>query len=227
MTALWLSGNIAAMRMGWGDATFWESPIRWALILLLCANGLLMACLTGGQLGDGETDAPDLLRRRFKIACFGVFWALFLVYLPACDHAGTAVFPEGGWLVPIRAVGLVFLASGGLLRLMAVRAREAAEAANPARAAGLAKAAGPMRAMTFAKTGVYHAIRHPEYLGILLVLLGWVLAFRSFWGLGVWALWIAVVGVRIRHEEARLLDALKMPYRRYQSVTWRLVPGIY
>ncbi len=209
MTGFWLSGNIVAMRMGWGDATFWESPLRWALILLLYANGLLMACLTGGQIGNAEEDAPNLLHRRLKIASFGIAWALFLVYLPACDRAGLAVVPEGGWLLPIRLIGLLFLVSGGLLRLMAVIAREAAGGVG------------------LAKTGIYHAIRHPEYLGILLVLLGWVLAFRSLWGLGLWALWIVVIVVRIRREEARLLDVLELPYRRYQSVTWRLVPGLY
>ncbi len=210
MTAIWLSGNIAAMRIGWGDATFFFAPDRLALIFFLCVGGFLTAFLTRGATCAGDADEPsEGLRRRFKIACFGIFWALFLVYLPACDHAGVWVFPEGRWMMPLRYAGLTMLVLGGLLRLMAVMAREAAGAAK------------------LVHTGVYQSIRHPEYLGILLVLLGFALAFRSLWGLCVWALWVGVVVARIHREEARLLHAMQGAWRRYRTHTWRLVPGLY
>jgi protein-S-isoprenylcysteine O-methyltransferase Ste14 len=43
---------------------------------------------------------------------------------------------------------------------------------------------------TLALSGVYEVIRHPSYLGLLVNLLGWVLAFRSWVGVLLTALLI-------------------------------------
>lgn len=75
--------------------------------------------------------------------------------------------------------------------------------------------------------GPYRLIRHPGYLGTLLVWLGAALALAN-------GLTVAVVGAtllraylpRIRAEEAMLRDTFA-DYAAYQERTWRLVPRVY
>lgn len=76
--------------------------------------------------------------------------------------------------------------------------------------------------------GVYRYVRHPMYTALLLWMLGFPLVIRSLWGL---ALGILLIGpalwLRIREEEAMLLQAFGDEYRAYQAQTWRLVPFIF
>ena len=75
-------------------------------------------------------------------------------------------------------------------------------------------------------SGMYATIRHPMYLGVILLLVGMplVLAVRFTWLLCP----IGLVGliIRIRKEEALLIRELP-GYREYTERTWRLVPHIY
>jgi hypothetical protein len=81
---------------------------------------------------------------------------------------------------------------------------------------------------TLVTDGIYSIIRHPSYLGLFLVSLGWVLAFRSGVGLVLTACLIPPLLARIRAEEALLLDQFGDEYRTYRSRTSsRLIPGIY
>lgn len=74
-------------------------------------------------------------------------------------------------------------------------------------------------------TGIYRSIRHPAYLGYLLLLLGFPICFGSAGGLG----WAIISGIpallyRIRIEEAALERWFPEEYRRYQTTTCRLIP---
>jgi protein-S-isoprenylcysteine O-methyltransferase Ste14 len=80
---------------------------------------------------------------------------------------------------------------------------------------------------TLITTGVYGVIRHPSYLGFLVNLLGWVLAFRSGAGMVVAVLFAFPLAARIRSEEKLLSRHYGSEYDAYCSRTWRLIPGIY
>jgi protein-S-isoprenylcysteine O-methyltransferase Ste14 len=69
--------------------------------------------------------------------------------------------------------------------------------------------------------------RHPSYLGMLISLLGWGLAFRSVVGIALAALTIVPVTARIGAEEALLSKAFGAEYDDYRRNTARLLPGIY
>ena len=81
---------------------------------------------------------------------------------------------------------------------------------------------------TVVETGPYRLVRHPAYLGDLLIAFGFGLAWGSWVGAAV-ALVIALVGhlPRIRVEEAALREALGEPYERYASRHARLLPGVW
>lgn len=75
-------------------------------------------------------------------------------------------------------------------------------------------------------TGMYAKIRHPMYLGSLLLFLGMpmILGARAAWifsALGILGTWL-----RIRKEEAFLSKELP-GYNEYRQHTWRLLPYLY
>jgi len=75
--------------------------------------------------------------------------------------------------------------------------------------------------------GIYAVIRHPSYLGLLLLSLGWGLAFRSWIGVILTLLTIPPILARIRAEEALLRAHFGAEYEAYRTRTARLIPGLY
>jgi protein-S-isoprenylcysteine O-methyltransferase Ste14 len=75
--------------------------------------------------------------------------------------------------------------------------------------------------------GIYGRVRHPSYLGLLIMGLGWALTFRSGVGVVLAALVIPPLLARIRSEEALLQSQFGEEYDSYRRRTSRLIPGIY
>jgi protein-S-isoprenylcysteine O-methyltransferase Ste14 len=77
------------------------------------------------------------------------------------------------------------------------------------------------------RSGPYSFVRHPMYLGVLLMYLASPLALGSYWALLPALLIIPILVARILNEEkvlARELDG----YREYQQVTkYRVLPGVW
>ncbi len=76
-------------------------------------------------------------------------------------------------------------------------------------------------------TGPYGIIRHPMYVGLLLIFLGAPLAMGSYWALSIFAIEIPIVMWRLLDEEQFLVKNLP-GYAEYRKQTrWRLVPGVF
>jgi protein-S-isoprenylcysteine O-methyltransferase Ste14 len=76
--------------------------------------------------------------------------------------------------------------------------------------------------------GIYKKIRHPSYLGILLVVAGFSATLCSLGSLLVLVLpvFIAVI-YRITVEEKVLIDEFGSKYLEYMNKTKKLIPGVY
>lgn len=76
--------------------------------------------------------------------------------------------------------------------------------------------------------GPYRWVRHPSYTGLLLIALGFGLGVGNWLALVVSAV-VPPLGLvpRIAVEESELTRVLGERYRRYQSATRRLVPGVW
>jgi protein-S-isoprenylcysteine O-methyltransferase Ste14 len=75
--------------------------------------------------------------------------------------------------------------------------------------------------------GVYKFIRHPMYVGSLIMMVGIPLALGSYWGLLFVILGVAVIVFRILDEEKLLTEELA-GYREYaQRVRYRLMPNVW
>jgi protein-S-isoprenylcysteine O-methyltransferase Ste14 len=80
---------------------------------------------------------------------------------------------------------------------------------------------------TVVTTGLYGLVRHPMYVGALIMMIGTPLALDSYWGLVTIVPALLALGYRISDEEKMLKDEL-VGYREYtQKVHYRLVPGVW
>ena len=76
-------------------------------------------------------------------------------------------------------------------------------------------------------TGLYGVVRHPMYLGALIMMVGTPLALDSLWGLLVVVVALPVLAARILDEEKMLVEELA-GYREYTTqVRSRLLPGVW
>ena len=76
--------------------------------------------------------------------------------------------------------------------------------------------------------GPYRVIRHPGYLGTMLVWVGYGLALTNWIAAALIALlMLGVYGYRIHSEEAMLLATFGDQYQRYCQRTWKLLPFLY
>lgn len=76
-------------------------------------------------------------------------------------------------------------------------------------------------------TGLYGIVRHPMYVGVIVMMFGVPLALGSWWGLLLMLLVVPVLVARILDEE-KMLDKDLSGYAEYtHQVRYRLVPGLW
>jgi protein-S-isoprenylcysteine O-methyltransferase Ste14 len=75
--------------------------------------------------------------------------------------------------------------------------------------------------------GIYSVIRNPSYLGMIINMIGWGLAFRAWAGVAIAFLLLIPLIARIHSEERLLREHFGAEYEAYFSRTWRLIPGLY
>jgi len=80
---------------------------------------------------------------------------------------------------------------------------------------------------TLVTDGLYGLVRNPSYTGVVVMTLGWGLAFRSLVGVALALMFVPVLIGRINAEEALLSSEFGAEYEAYRARTWRLVPWIY
>jgi protein-S-isoprenylcysteine O-methyltransferase Ste14 len=192
-----------------GFAAFFAHPALIALTIALFAlSGA--ALFAGGSLSPGVREDRD---NRWVIAPIALI-GLLSIYLPA--YADRKEF----WTIDaetIRWLGVVLFAVGGALRIWPVFVLGH-------RFSGLVAIQPGHKLVT---GGIYGVIRHPSYLGLLVMSVGWGLAFRSWVGVLLAALLIPPLLARIRAEERLLGSEFGSEYDAYRARTSRLIPWLY
>ena len=148
-----------------------------------------------------------------------VLWAVSVIgiadgFLPAFADR------EQYWTIDgdtVRWAGVALAILGGALRLWPVHAL-----GN--RFSGLVAI---QKDHTLLTTGIYSVIRHPSYLGLLVNMLGWGLAFGNWVGVLIAALTLLPLVARMNAEERLLRSQFGAEYDAYRARTSRLVPGLY
>jgi protein-S-isoprenylcysteine O-methyltransferase Ste14 len=205
-TILWLGLAV----LGWGgfDAFFSHPPLLAVSLITLLLVGAGM--FTSGNVSSGEQEARG---NRWVLVVFAVI-GLLLSWLSAYTDR------KDIWTIDsnaVRWIGVLLYAGGGVLRLWPVFVLGR-------RFSGLVAI---QKGHALVTTGIYGVIRHPSYLGLLIMSLGWALAFRAGAGVLLTAILLVPLITRIRAEEALLQSHFGAEYDRYRARTSRLVPGLY
>ena len=204
-SAAWLGLAV----LGWGGAPFFSDSARITLVIVTFLVAVA-AMFAGGSLSPGVREDR---RNRWVLGVFGIV-GLLDGFVPAYTDR------IGFWTInseAIRWVGVALFAVGCGLRLWPVFVLGR-------RFSGLVAI---QSGHTLVTTGIYSIIRHPSYLGMMLMVLGWALVFRSVAGLVLLASMLPPLVGRIRAEERLLESAFGDEYRGYVRHTSRLVPGVY
>jgi protein-S-isoprenylcysteine O-methyltransferase Ste14 len=84
-----------------------------------------------------------------------------------------------------------------------------------------------MEGQKLVSTGLYGVVRHPMYLGALIMCIGLPLALGSWWGLLLVVVVIPALALRIGDEEKMLVNELS-GYAEYRNkVRYRLIPALW
>jgi protein-S-isoprenylcysteine O-methyltransferase Ste14 len=199
---------LAVIGKGGVDA-FFSHPALVALAVITVAM-TAAALFSSGNLSSGEREDRG---NRWVLVAFGVI-GLLSAWLPAYTDRREFWTIDGDI---VRWIGVVLYAVGGIVRLWPVfvlgRRFSGLVAIQPGH--------------TLVTDGIYSVIRNPSYLGLLILSLGWALAFRSLIGVLLALLMLVPLVARIRSEEALLRSQFGAQYDDYRSRTWRLIPGLY
>jgi protein-S-isoprenylcysteine O-methyltransferase Ste14 len=192
-----------------GFAAFFAHRALAALAIVLGAL-LVAAFFTEGNLSTGAREDRG---NRWIIAALSVI-GLVDAWLPAFTDR------KGFWTIDgetLRWVGTALFAVGGTLRLWPVFVLGR-------RFSGLVAIQPGHRLQT---DGIYRVIRHPSYVGLVVMTLGWGLAFRAGAGILLAVLLVPPLLARIRAEERLLQSEFGADYDAYRRRSWRLVPGLF
>ena len=200
--------GLAIVALG-GLRAFVSHPALIALAVATLAL-VVVAVFTNVNLSSGEKE--DRANRWVFIA-FSVIALASAIVPPYTDRIGL-------WTIDgetTRWTGVVLYALGGALRLWPVFVLGS-------RFSGLVAIQTGHKLQT---QGVYSTVRNPSYLGMIINMLGWGLAFRGWSGVVVALLLLVPLVPRIRSEERLLHGHFGAEYDAYVARTWRLIPGIY
>jgi protein-S-isoprenylcysteine O-methyltransferase Ste14 len=168
---------------------------------------------------------PDVLRRRMragptaetrpaqKLAVAGtIATVVAMCVVSALDHRlGWSQVP-----VPVVVVGDVLVALGLGMAMIVVSQNSFAAATITVETE-----------QTVVSTGLYGMVRHPMYVGALIMMAGMPLALDSYWGLVTLVPGAAVLALRIDDEEKMLRNELAGYDKYMHKVPYRLVPGLW
>lgn len=124
-------------------------------------------------------------------------------------------WPRG---VALTGAGVLVLATGALFRIVAVTTL----------ARHFSYELRIERGHELVQRGIYGVLRHPSYLGIILIAVGAPLIVQSV--LGALVGLVVMTGLvvwRIRTEEAMLREAFGDDFDAYAERSWKLVPYVY
>ncbi len=196
--------------LGWGGfAAFFSHPPLVALAGVTFGLAVV-ALFAGGGLSTGEREDRG---NRWVIGAFALV-GLLDGYLPAYTDRHELWTIDGD---AVRWLGVALFLAGGVLRVWPVfvlgRRFSGLVAIQPGH--------------TLVTSGIYGVIRHPSYLGLLVMMLGWGLAFRSWVGVLLTVLIFLPLVARMQAEERLLRTRFGAEYDAYCARTSRLIPRLY
>ncbi|MBN1894836.1 isoprenylcysteine carboxylmethyltransferase family protein [bacterium] len=203
--------------LAWGirDASgYFENPARTIYTVLMIVSALLVVLFVPNEgTGSGKGE-KQMKRQKWTILLLQVTSIAVLFVSPWSDRQAVAVM---GGSALIRYAGLVLTFLGYALMSLAV--------------VGLGRQFSldvtVQKDHQLVTGGLYRYVRHPRYLGIVCFMSGIALVFRSWLGLVLAIVTLAVLIWRISDEEKLMHREFGAAWEDYARKSKRLIPFFY
>ncbi len=148
-----------------------------------------------------------------------LLWFTIVASISACDWLADSLhvanFEGSPWLKPLT---IALMLTGLAIRWTAILSLGRSFSVNVA----------IKQAQTIYREGLFRIIRHPSYLGMLIIFVAIGLRSRNLVSLAVMLVCpAAALLYRIHVEEQALEQAFGTDYTRYRQTTKRLIPGLF
>ncbi len=195
-----------------GTLSYWEAWVYLAVLFVPMVLALVYFLIFSPALLERRMRMREKEAEQQLIVKLASIVILLVYLLPGFDHRfHWSSVPI--WLV---AIADILVLSGYALMVLVMRE-------NPY--AGRTIEVEPDQ--TVVTTGPYAFVRHPMYLGVLLLYVFSPLALGSYWSMIPALFLMGLLIARITNEERVLLKELN-GYREYtEKVRWYLIPGIW
>ena len=207
-----LIATVVVCGLAWGGVpAFLRDPLRIACVVLLLLPGL--AYVTSTSRSGAGVRTVDQEGRAFIVGV-NVLAVVLLLVMVWLSGRGILVLPGGR---PLRWAGLAVMIVGDVLRagtMIQLGHRFSLRIAL-------------QEGHTLETRGFYARVRHPSYLGSLLMLFGAAMIFQSLFGVLLTLGFAIQLGRRIGREERFLEEQFGDAWRDYARRTARLLPGVW
>lgn len=210
LSVVFLLVQFTLATLAWGGFRSFFSHTQFIALAILTIVMMAVSSFSDVNISGGVKEDRA---NRWVIGALTVVGFLLPFFSSYTDRRSLLVFGGDG----MRWVGVVLFTAGGVLRLWPVFVL------GP-RFSGLVAI---QQGHTLVTDGIYSRIRNPSYLGLLVIMLGWALTFRSGVGLLLTALVVPILMARIHSEERLLREHFGAEYNAYSARTWRLIPWVY
>jgi protein-S-isoprenylcysteine O-methyltransferase Ste14 len=195
-----------------GTLAYWEAWVYLAVLLIPFAFAVLYLFKTSPALLERRMQTREREPAQRRLISLSLLWFILAFILPGLDR-------RFGWSdVPVPVVlaaDLLVLLGYGIV-ILAFRENQYASR--------IVQVEQDQQVIT---TGPYALVRHPMYLGVLLMYAASPLALGSYWALIPALVIVPILVVRIANEE-QVLERELPGYPEYRQATrYRLLPGIW
>lgn len=195
-----------------GTLAYWEAWLYLAVILIPLAVVAIYLFRRDPELLARRMQTRERETTQSRLIALSGFYFLLIFILPGIDHRfGWSDAPV--WLV--LAANLIILAGYGIIVLVFRENRYASRVVEVA------------QGQQVIATGPYAVVRHPMYIGTLLMYFFSPLALGSYWALIPATLILPILVVRIRNEETVLARDLPGYSAYMQRTRYRLLPFVW
>jgi len=195
-----------------GTFNYWQVYIYFAVLVVPMTFVLLYFLKNDPEFLERRTKAKEKEKQQFFISILStlIFFAGFII--PGLDHRFT--WSNVPMLLTISADIIILM--GYLIIFFVFKQNSYAS-----------RIIEVNENQKLISTGLYAIVRHPMYIGVLIMFLPTPIALGSYWGLIPFALFPVSLVLRILNEEKVLSDNLE-GYKEYcQKTRYRLIPFIW